>query len=679
MLKTAWTLYALLLVGGAAFAGPAVSVAPMEMDGEDLKTRLGLGPDHRLQPSRLPLWARQVQRRGEGGLRRLDQYFKGVRVWGGEVKIQSGGDLRLTSQRVYPDIAIPTEPTLLESEVRALVLEDLADRGLGNALSLSKACLNGERSLDSASVRLLAEPSLECVILPIEEQRIKVEASHKAWEQLNAEDVYYAVKEYRLVYHVQTEGEDAAGRHIQMRYFVDAQRGEILRKWDGVRRAAAMGTANTKYSGKVSIQTNGFPGDYAAMDPVSKCYVVDEKGSLYIDADNTWGNGGNYADGTVEARQTGSAEILYSIQRACQMHKHVYGRDGHMGDGSGLKIFWGKDAASDTSYVNGPTGEFMTIGYADSKFNDMCAIDVVAHEYGHAIDSWCAGLILSMDSEGGGMSEANGDIQGVLARAYAKFTPFDPEKPATAIPEEALQDPAMWVTGEKVVKETVNGGKALRFFIRPSDDKEAGGIDAWRPEMVSMDIHGAAGPINRMFYYLTVGAPSDPAHPGYSSYLKKGSKGIGLHKAGMIWMKTLLRGDLGMTSKCMDARSACLETAKELYGEAEIAAVEDAFAGVNVGQPHAGGTSNTEPGTDQPGEAKVVITPGFITLKPHQKFQFKANVKVSWKLWEGRKGGSIYTDGTYFAPSRPGLYRLLATSKKDANNKALVVIQVKRK
>jgi len=97
-------------------------------------------------------------------------------------------------------------------------------------------------------------------------------------------------------------------------------------------------------------------------------------------------------------------------------------------------------------------------------------------------------------------------------------------------------------------------------------------------------VHYSSGPMNRFFYFLSQGAPSDAASPAYSPYLPGGMAGVGNDKAARIWY-TAMSEWLTPVARYADARVAGIAAATELYGDGspEVQAVRNAFAAINVG------------------------------------------------------------------------------------------------
>lgn len=638
MTKPTQTFLVFALVSGVLFAQPEERLASSL---KALCAVKGLRREHSLKVSR-------THTDDKATIHHLQQYYHGIKVWGAITNVREDDEqASVVAKQVFSDIDISIEPSLSVTEARSIVERQLRRQQPSRYRGLHRRRLDNDMDAMNSStiehsrsvkIRHLSEPEVELVIFPVEEQRILPTAAHKSAQQLNAEDVSYVITGYRLAYHVATDV-DVKGNQEQMNYLVDAHSGEVIREWNEVSSIVAAGTVNTKYRGTVPLYTNQNGSTYEAKDPIyCNNYVSNSMSSKipYKDDDNVWGNGGNYADGTPDAIQTGVAEALYGLQRACQMHKAVWSRNGSSGAGIAIKVAWGQFKASDTA-VNSKSN-YMVVGYEDNDLKDMTTLDIIGHEYGHNMDYWYSRLCEDKTGEGGGLAEAHADIMGLLTEVYGKYTPNDPNNPATTIPEVGLTDPNTWILGEDVAKSKLNEGKGLRFFIKPSWNTDGGSIDAWTSEMADVEVHAAAGPTDRMFYYLAVGAPSDPADPGYTTYLPNGSMGIGLHKAALIWVKAMTSGLLSSNSKHINARNACISAATKLYGanSPEVASVMNAWAGVNVGQT-AGVVSVSPSYTAMPSGVSQLFTATVTGA---------ANNDVIWTC----TGGTVDQNGNFTAP-----------------------------
>jgi len=190
----------------------------------------------------------------------------------------------------------------------------------------------------------------------------------------------------------------------------------------------------------------------------------------------------------------------------------------------------------------------------------------------HGVTSSTADLIYEQES--GGLNEATSDIFSQAVVAYAQRKDSDS---ADKIPDVTVP----WAMGAEI-NPTIG---PLRFFYKPSLDGTS--PDAWFYGMSMLDVHYSSGPANRMFYYLSVGAPTDTASDRFSPYLPMGMTGIGIDAGIRIWYKALTEQFTPETDY-LGARAGALKAAEDLYGASspEYAAVENAFAAINVGPAH---------------------------------------------------------------------------------------------
>ncbi len=306
---------------------------------------------------------------------------------------------------------------------------------------------------------------------------------------------------------------------------------------------------------------------------------------------NVWGDGTQfvmypYGYETSVNGQTAAVDAHWGMAVTWDFYRNVFGRDGVDNLGTSL--------VSDV-HVVGPFGYYydnafwntfsMGMFYSDGTrnigvdpntggptapdpngFDSLTAIDIIGHEMTHGVTAFSSGLVY--DGESGGINESTSDFMGSMVEAYST-------RPAGAdatIPETGTD----WLMGAKV------GSTALRSMINPNSDGMS--PNYWYSGIEYLDVHYASGPMNRFFYYLSQGAPTDPASPAYSSYLPGGMTGIGNDKAARIWY-TAMTEWMTPVDKYAEARVAGVNAAIELYGDGspEALAVKSAFAAINVG------------------------------------------------------------------------------------------------
>ncbi|MEU6711203.1 M4 family metallopeptidase [Nonomuraea sp. NPDC046802] len=329
--------------------------------------------------------------------------------------------------------------------------------------------------------------------------------------------------------------------------FVDARTGKIADSYDLVRA----GTGNSYYYGQVTIGTSGSGSSYSLTDtsrPGIQC--GGQNGSAYTGTDDTWGN----SSGT--NLETACVDALYSVQREWDMLRDWLGRNGINGNGRGFPARVGLNAVN--AYW---TGSYTNFGHNQANTQQATPIDVVAHEFGHAIFQTTPGGAGS-GNENGGLNEATGDIFGAITEAYAANS----------------NDPADYLVGEEV---NLVGQGPIRNMYNPS---ALGDPNCYSSSIPSTEVHAAAGPLNHWFYLLAEGnnpgggKPSSPICSGGPSSVT----GVGIQTAAKIFMGALNRKTSSW--RYANVRAASVAAAIELYGanSAQCRSTKAAWSGINV-------------------------------------------------------------------------------------------------
>nr|ASV47091.1 zinc metalloprotease [uncultured bacterium] len=361
-----------------------------------------------------------------------------------------------------------------------------------------------------------------------------------------------------LVWQTVVTGRAATNRSSVLHVFVDARSGKVVETRDDVRA----GTGNGYYYGSVAITTSRSGASFSMTDTTRtglKC--GGQNGAAYTGADDSWG------DGSGTSLETACVDALYAAQQQSDMLRAWLGRNAVSGTGRTPAIRVG--LADVQALWN---GSFVNFGHTKVKDRQVTAIDVVAHELGHAIFQTTPGGVGS-SNENGGINEATGDIFGALTEAYAN-NPLDP-------PDYSV--------GEEV---DIFGDGPTRYMYNPS---LAGDPNCWSPAIASTEAHAAAGPLNHWFYLTAEGsAPAGkPASPTCNSSTVTG---VGIRKAGEIYYNALLTKT--STWKHADIRVATLNAAKNLHPGSctEFDTVKAAWAAVSVparsGEPTCSTSSN---------------------------------------------------------------------------------------
>ena len=469
---------------------------------------------------------------------RLDQYYEGVRVMGGEAIMHlRQGQVRAVTDGLKRRFTLDARPSLTPSEALALAAADLAPSG-----------------------PFRRPPTCELVVV-----RMKLGPGTPALRDA-------------LVYHIHTELENGAEETAHTDYLVDAHTGAIARRWDSLRTAAETGVGLSQYSGKVRIDTNSTKTGFELRDLTRgkggnqvldlSHGISDDLGRIYVSTADLWGDGNNYDGGHTTSRngETAAVDAAYGLRWTWDYYRRIHHRNGIDGCGTAttLRVHYaiGYDNAfwSDDCFC-------MTFGDGH-KFKSLESIDVLGHEVSHGVCSATADL--DYFGESGGLNEANSDIHGTMVEFYSR----------SGTPDRIGDRGGNWTMGEQL--ETPLHPKPLRYLYKPSKDGKS--PDAWNEDLGDLNVHLSSGPMNRCFYFMSQGSSGDKKSDCYTAYLPKGMPGIGNDKGARIWyraMATYMTSSAGYA----EARKGAISAARDLYGAggAEEAAVWNAFHGINVG------------------------------------------------------------------------------------------------
>ncbi|MEH6417585.1 M4 family metallopeptidase [Pseudomonas sp. CGJS7] len=364
-----------------------------------------------------------------------------------------------------------------------------------------------------------------------------------------------------LAYQVDVRGErNDSPAPGNLSYFIDAGNGKLLQEDDHVHAAAANGTGKTLTLGNVGIVTNSVTGGFEMTDPSrgnGKTWDAGNRssasGTLFKDADNTWGNN------TTSDRASAAADAHYGVAATWDYYKNTHGRNGIFNDGRGVN-----------SYVHyGPTnlvnaywdGSAMLYGDGDgTTYRPLVALDVAGHEMTHGVTGATARLGYYNIKDSGGINEGVSDIFGTLVEFAVGNA----------------NDPGDYLIGEEIYISNPGDKKALRVMFKQDADGKSkvcypsGGFTASQTYARGpFDPHYTSGVLNRMFYLASEGA----VVPAGFNYTKAqlvcnndtAIVGIGRNKVGAIMYRALTRYFVSSTTY-PQARTWTLQAAADLYG-----------------------------------------------------------------------------------------------------------------
>ncbi|MGY0233511.1 M28 family peptidase [Longispora urticae] len=367
----------------------------------------------------------------------------------------------------------------------------------------------------------------------------------------------------RLVWSTTVAGRTATAPS-NLHVYVDARTGAVADKYDDVKA----GTGNGYFNGNVTINTSGSGTSWSMTDTTrSSLRCGGQGGTAYTGTDDAWGNG----QGT--NLETACVDALYAAQKEWDMASQWLGRNGFNGNGGAFPARVG--LADVNAFWN---GSYTNFGHNQANTKQATPIDVVAHEYGHAIFQFSGTGQGGSGNETGGLNESTGDIFGALTEAYANNP----------------NDPPDYDVGEEV---DLVGSGPIRKMYNPS--LVGGDPNCYSSSIPNTEVHAAAGPQNHWFYLLAEGSapgggkPNSPICSGGPASIT----GIGIQKAGKIFHTALLTK--GSTWVHATVRKATVQAAANLYpGGPECATVKAAWLAVSVPAQSGEATCSTTPAND---------------------------------------------------------------------------------
>lgn len=352
-----------------------------------------------------------------------------------------------------------------------------------------------------------------------------------------------------LAYEVVVSGRkrvDGALVPSNLHVFVDATTGTVLDEL--TRDDVVDATGHGAYYGDVTINTQSSGGQFVMRDATRPGVACGgQNGQPFTSATDTWGTG-NATD-----QVTGCVDAMYTVSQEWNMLRDWLGRNGIDGNGKGFPIRMGLQDVN--AFWNGSRVE---IGHSSDNRRLLTVMDVLGHEFGHAINQFTPGGS-SGGNEAGGMNESTGDIFGALTEFFANDSHDRPD----------------YTVGELA---NLTGNGPIRNMADPS---KVGDPNCFSSAIPGTEVHAAAGPQNHWFYLLAEGSRPTDGQPTSPTCNNSTVTGIGIQKAGQIYMATLNRKTSGWTHA--KARAASVAAAAQLFGNGtECATVKAAWNAVSV-------------------------------------------------------------------------------------------------
>ena len=499
-------------------------------------------------------------------------YYDGIKVQYVVYTLHSqDGKMASLSGNVFPISDVTTAPTLN------------AASAFNSAVKHTNAQKYMWENAEYVKENSYKKPEGELVLIPIEQNdgSFKLLLAYKfdiyAVQPLSREYVYvdavdgkilmtdaiikHATNFYEKNSTVHTENSEAQNNNVQ-----------------NTKLALVSGTAATRYSGAQTISTTLVGSNYTLRDSSRGNGVFTynlKKGTAltstdFLDADNNW-TAAEFNNSTFD---NAALDAHWGVSNTYDYFKNTFNRNSYNNAGAVLKSYVHYSNAYENAYWSGSE---MVYGDGASTFSPLTALDVTAHELGHAVCEYSANLVYARES--GAINEGLSDIWGsVVENAYA------PTK-------------QNFLIGEDITKISPN---YLRSMSNPNS-----GLSAqpdtylgtyWKPATSSCSpsqandqcgVHGNSGVLNHFFYILTQGkSGTNDFGNAYSV------TGVGfINSAKIIYrMETSY---LSSNSTYANVLTYAIQSAKDLFGadSPEAIATQNALYAVGLGTAYSGGTT----------------------------------------------------------------------------------------
>lgn len=354
--------------------------------------------------------------------------------------------------------------------------------------------------------------------------------------------------------------------------YIDAHTGKVLKTQKNLYNSSATGTFSTLYRGTRSAGTQYYNNVFNSIDS-SRNAIINTWDINNSEWDTYAANAIEFTDNnniwTVQEHSTNDDQMALDIHWALQEiydyfdgeHKlQSFDDNEHMIDAFVHAEFNNnKDNAAFGWFPNGDQAFFF--GDGESVFKPLGALDVVAHEYAHAITHNFTGLAIDGDVESA-MNEGLSDIWGVV------------------IENEVAPEKDHWKIGEEVID--VAGDNCLRNIQDPessSANVQIANTFGDATYNTPNDFYAKSGIMSHWFYLLSEGG--DGQNDNFDDYLVYG---LGIDMAA----KVVFEGQTGHfadVDNYTEARTAMVDAAEDLFGgnSFQVLQVENAWYAVGIG------------------------------------------------------------------------------------------------
>ncbi|MEN8250524.1 MAG: M4 family metallopeptidase [Bacteroidota bacterium] len=481
---------------------------------------------------------------------RYEQYYKGVKIEFSDIRLHYKGEVFVSANGEYlPSLKINTQPQISEETALQHALEYINAEEYIWQLPSEEQWLKRKKNDNEATFY----PKAEIVI---------------------CKDRLSEINYFKLAYKFDIYATIPLSRDF---VFVDASNGEIIRI--NPIMVSVAGTAATRYSGARTIETEQSGSVYILLDSSRgngvATYNLNNSTTLssavdFEDNNNDW-TAAEYDNGN---KDNAALDAHWGLMMTYDYFNTVHNRNSFDNAGALIESYVHYDINLVNAYW---TGNELLIGDGDGiDFDPLTSVDIVAHEFGHAVCENTANLAYELES--GAINEGLSDIWGACVENYA----------------DATKD--TWAIGEDVDLRTGHSGG--RSMSNPNAEQQpdtysgtwwfnvVGCVpvcDPYDPDYNDCcGVHTNSGVMNHWFYLLSEGG-ADSNDNGDAFDIS----GIGIGDAAEIIYRA---ESVYMTANTTfaNARTHTIEAAEDLFGlcSQEIESVSNAWYAVGVGDSY---------------------------------------------------------------------------------------------
>lgn len=355
---------------------------------------------------------------------------------------------------------------------------------------------------------------------------------------------------------------------IEQRVFVDAQTGNVIYSLPLTSNCEPSVNFSSIFNGTQSVSTDKFTSDDFRLrdDCISAEVYVRDWGSATSTASpteiqnttNTW---------TTQDERFG-ASVLWETKQAHAYFKNVHGRDSYDDANGDVNAYINAVFSSSSGdYTDNASMSFsggtmkVGLGSSGTLANSWSSVDIIGHEYAHAVTGSSSELVYQ--GESGALNESFSDIFGEMIEDYV----------------EGSND---WLMGD----DRADG--AIRSMANPGlyGDPDTYQGTNWRNTCGGCSdnggVHSNSGVMNYWFYLLAVGGSGTNDNGDDFDV-----SGIGKSAASAIAFRNQTL-KLSENSDYAAARAGAIEAAEDLYGPCSNAVKQttNAWYAVGVGDPY---------------------------------------------------------------------------------------------